>query len=122
MASSRVTSDSLTHLPHPLLLLCISDVVGAGQRLRDLDDRHGEEVAGVHVTHIVWGREARMCIDEAVVDKCGICKHADLCECAHLHMKLSNTTMSVSMVCTAAACCCALPNVIISISLTPGCM
>ena len=41
------------HPPHPSLLLCVSGAMGVGQRLRDLDDRHGEVVAGVHIACIV---------------------------------------------------------------------
>ena len=85
MASSRATSDSLTHLLPPSLLLHVLGTVGVGQRLRDLDDRHGETVAGVHVMRIVWGHEACVCINEAVVDECGVCKHAHLYKVVEHH-------------------------------------
>ena len=70
------------HLLHPLLLLHVS---GMGQRQKDLDDRHGEAVAGVHVTRIVWGHEVRACIYEAIVDEHGIRKCAHLCKVVEHH-------------------------------------
>ena len=66
-------------------VLHVSGLAGVGQRLRDLDDRHGEAVAGVHVAHIIWGHKAHMCVNEVVVDECGICECAHLCEVVEHH-------------------------------------
>ena len=54
----------------------------------DLDDGHGEGVAGVCVTRVVWGHEVRAHVDEAVVDECGIHGRAhlrDVVKCQEEH-------------------------------------
>ena len=73
------------HPLHPSLLLHVSGTAGVGQRLRDLDDRHGEAVAGVHIACVVWGHKARACVYEAIVDEHGIHECAHLCEVVEHH-------------------------------------